>query len=460
MRIEHGYLIRPNIPNNIQASVNLKITDSLIEFEFSEDAIALNEIETNEILLGEFNGFGKVTILGCTQSSLKMGCSANIIKYKVNHLLIGVHIYNWQDLEFSKCIVNIPSLFEWVNIRPIKNNIYSENKIQLDVPNDEKIASLERFDLFFSFGYETKAEKNEIHLKQHTYLKIVSKEKKLLIEEYMEIITHFKKFLLFIINKSPISESISFYDSKHNIENTNTLIPIELITPSKKNESPKSISLIRIDYTEIATCFEDIIKNWFENNNLKPSVDLIIEKFLNPKLSRENDFLNACFAIETFHRRFKTINTYSKAVFKKIRKDIIENIEDDDIKNFIYEKLSYANEPTFRTRLFDLKEYFESILASNINIDEYIIKIVKTRNFLVHRGDNKKTFNELDMFFAARYLENIVRICILIELKVPENIVLNIQNCNKNYLQSLYEINKKTNKTVPNGVYNQWLWFS
>ena len=237
---------------------------------------------------------------------------------------------------------------------------------------------------------------------------------------------------------------------KYKYENTEELIAIDLISKSNSNKIQLSISVINIDFRQIEDNIEEIIKAWYENKNLNSSVDLIIEKFLNPKLSRENDFLNSCFAIETFHRRIKKIEVYEKSEFKKIRKSILDNIGNDEIKKFIDEKLSFANEPTFRARLFDLKTHFEYILPSNVDIGDYIGKIVKTRNFLVHRGDSNNTFDNFDMFYAARYIESIVRICVLIELKVPEDIILKIQNCNKTHLRDMYNMNKKRKTSVLN----------
>ena len=164
-------------------------------------------------------------------------------------------------------------------------------------------------------------------------------------------------------------------------------------------------------------------------------------------LSRENDFLNSCFSIETFHRRFRKIEVYENKEFRKIRKSVLDSIENEEVKVFINEKLSFANEPTVRARLYDLKTQFENVLPSNVKIDDYIIKIVKTRNFLVHRTNNKNIFDEFDMFYAARYIESVIRICILIELKFPEKIIHKIENCNKLHLQQMYLMNKRM-KTI------------
>lgn len=451
MRIEQGYIFRPENPDVIQDSVRLEISDTKIELEYTDGSSDLSDFNKIGIILGVFNGIGKVTFLDCNMSGSSLGSGANLKKYSADWMLTGVHISDWKEFKFSKCIVNIPSLYDWVGISAIKNRLWTEKKLYSEIPEEIKLATFEKYQLLFSFGYQSKFAKNEIHLSQYTNLKIVALENDIHLSDLLETIVHFKKFILLIANESPISETITLFNNKYKYDQDGQLIPIDLVAnPKRQNNIQLSISATRIEFKEIQNSFEEIIRTWYENTDLYSSIDLIIEKFLNPKLSRESDFLNSCFSIETFHRRFRKIEVFKKPEFKKIRKSIVDNIENEEVKKFINEKLSYANEPTFRARLFDLKTRFVNILPSNVNIDDYIIKIVKTRNFLVHRTQNENVFDEFDMFYAARYIESIVRICILIELKFPENIIHKIENCNKSHLQQMYHMNKRMKTSVPN----------
>ncbi len=446
-----GYIFRPENPDLIQESVRLEISDSKIEFEYTENSSDISEINKIAIVLGVFNGIGKVTFLDCDISKNTLGSGATVKKYSADLMIYGVHISNWQNFRFSKCIVNIPSLYNWVGISTINNKLWDEKKIYSEIPEEIKLATFEKYQLLFSFSYQSKVSKNELLIKQYTKLKIIALDDDIHLGKLVEIITHFKKFLLFIANESPISESITLFHHSYKYENNEQLIPMYLITNSvRQNNIQKSISATWTKFNEIQENIEEIIKIWYDNMDLYSSVDLLIEKFLNPKLSRENDFLNSCFAIETFHRRFKKIEIFKKSEFKRIRKSIIDKIEDNNLKKFFNEKLSYANEPTFRARLLDLKSYFENILPSNIDIEDYLIKIVKTRNFLVHRGKKENIFDNFDMFYAARYIESVVRICILIELKVPDKLIEKTIDYSKYNLSQMYYMNKKMKPSLPN----------
>jgi hypothetical protein len=451
MKAVQGYIFFPETPEIKHESVRLEITDTKIEFEYSNDSDGLYDCNKIKIVLGVFNSIGNVTLLDCNLSGTASGSGANVKKYNADLLLKGVHIHDWNKLEFSKCIVAIPSLYNWVGVRTVENKLLTEKILYAENPKQILLTTFDKYQLFFSFGYDLRIETNEIYIRQYANLKIVALKDDVHLIEFIDFVTHFKKFLLLIANESPVSESITLFSNGHKYINHHESVPIELITNSKsRNNIQLSISATNIEFKDIKCNFEEIIKTWYDNTDLHSSIDLIIEKFLNPNLSRENDFLNSCFAIETFHRRFRKIEIFKKYEFKKIRKSIVDFIENDEHKKFFDEKLSYANEPSFIARLFDLKKHFEDILPTDMDVDDYIVKIVKTRNYLVHRSIDNNIFDEFDMFYAARYIECIVRICILNEIKTPEFIIHRTIDFNKQHLEQIYYFNKGMRTSVPN----------
>ncbi len=218
---EQGYIFRPENPDLIQESVRLEISDSKIEFEYTENTSSISDFNKIGIVLGVFNGIGKVTFLDCNMSGNASGSGAHVKRYSADLMIYGVHISDWQKFRFSKCVVNIPSLFNWVGISAINNKLWTEKKIYLETPEEIRLATFEKYQLLFSFGHNTTVSKNQIHITQYTNLKIIALDDNIHLSKFMEIIAHFKKFLLFIANESPISESITLY---HN----NISVPLKL----------------------------------------------------------------------------------------------------------------------------------------------------------------------------------------------------------------------------------------
>jgi hypothetical protein len=184
---EQGYIFRPENPDLIQESVRLEISDSKIEFEYTENSSDISDFNKIGIVLGVFNGIGKVTFLDCNMSGNASGSGANVKRYSADLMIYGVHISDWQNLRFSKCIVNIPSLFNWVGISAINNKLWTEKKIYSETPEEIKLATFENYQLSLSFGHHTKVSKNEILINQYTNLKIVTLDDDIHLSELMEI---------------------------------------------------------------------------------------------------------------------------------------------------------------------------------------------------------------------------------------------------------------------------------
>ena len=109
--------------------------------------------------------------------------------------------------------------------------------------------------------------------------------------------------------------------------------------------------------------------------------------------------------------------------FNKIKRSIRSKLETDQEIKLFNSKLIYANEPTFKDRLQSLQSEFQSITMEGFEITDYIEKIVKTRNYLVHRGSKNNIFTGLEMFYASTYLETLTKYCIMETIGINKSIL-------------------------------------
>jgi hypothetical protein len=168
-----------------------------------------------------------------------------------------------------------------------------------------------------------------------------------------------------------------------------------------------------------------------------------LEKYFQTGLSRETFFLNSCFAIEIYHRRFKKNQRLPKADFKKIKDGIISKLDTPDEINLFENKLAYANEPSFKERLESLKEDFKIILPLTIDMDSYIKQIVNTRNNIVHRSSSKNTLSGLDIYYSSVYLEALTKLCIYRELGFNQSHILKMFIHTREQIDGMYKLNKR-----------------
>ncbi|MFC3971662.1 HEPN domain-containing protein [Maribacter confluentis] len=187
----------------------------------------------------------------------------------------------------------------------------------------------------------------------------------------------------------------------------------------------------------------EIIHNWFDKKDLHTSIELILEKTINTQLSHENYFLNNCFAIETLHRRFNNYKLFDKSEFKSIKENILKSIENNDLRKLIENNLAHINEPNFRNRLTNYEADFSHLLPENQNVKNYISKIVKTRNYLVHRGNSKNIFEEFDMLYASFFIETVVKINVYRILGIKNKLIEKLLIETGERINSLYQSNDR-----------------
>lgn len=427
MDIKIGHIFFPDKPNEIHQSVRLIINDSIIQLEVP---IYFKSLVHIEIILGAFNGIGDATFINCSYAGMESGVGAHITKFNVQYLLKGVHILSTKDLFFQKASINIPDLHEWYGQSILKKQCTKDN-ISLAIPEKYLCEISDEFDLELFISIHRAYKSAELLIKESTCLKVVSKSGKLSVLRFIEIIDAFKKFLLFTTYYNIKTEWLHFYDKDK------SEISIELLfNPFDVNSNNSSYASC-LHFNNIKGNIQNILKKWYLDKELYTSIDLILEKSINTRLSQENYFLNVCFSIETFHRKFKNYRPFAKKKITDIKKRISAVIDDISIQKLIDDKLAHMNEPSFKDRLLYFYNDFEKILCEETSTKDFITKVVKTRNYLVHGALQSKTLKGLEIFLAADYIDTVIRVNIYREIGVDEIEIDNILLKSKDYFLSI-----------------------
>jgi len=449
METSLGYIIFPENQQDIIYSVRLEISDNLILIEIPDREM----LDKYDILLGVFNGIGNVTFVDCNSHGFSSGGGAKLIKFNVKYLLKGAHLDSFADMSFNRCIVNFPSLIKWLGISTIDYE-YSDSKsvYAINGLNDIEFCVIDNLKYSFGFGYSTQMKRRWINIREDFFLKINSIDSKKSFFEFLSKILTFKKFLIFVANLSAETDSIVFYrdDLVYNssIPQLNKPVTIELIEGFSEAKHDETWYSPNLKYDHVEMILSEVYREWSTNLDLVICVDLLLEKSYNPQLGRENYFLNSCFSIETFHRRFRNFEIFKRADFKKIKTKIKSAIDDPDIYKFIDEKLAHANEPTFKSRLLDMKDDFKKILPDHCDVEDYIRKIVRTRNSLVHRSSEKGIIKGLELFYAAKYIDAIVKINVFRLIGISEDLNGSELKHAKSYIHQMYLHNKRLQKSL------------
>ena len=449
METSLGYIIFPENQQDIVYSVRLEISDNLILIEIPDKEM----LDKYDILLGVFNGIGNVTFVDCNSHGFSSGGGAKLIKLSAKYLLKGAHLSSIEELSFKRCIVNFPSLIKWLGISLIDSQ-FKDNReiITIDQHKDIDLGLIDGFYFSFGFGYSSQTKRRWINIKEDFFLKINSEDGNISIFQFLYKISIFKKFLIFVANLSAETESIVFYrdDLVYNpsIPQLNKPISIELLFGFSETKHDETWYSPSIKYNQIEMTLPKIYREWSTNKDLAISIDLLLEKSFNPRLSRENYFLNSCFSIETLLRRYRKLSVIKDNEFQKLILRIKSEYNDPVMIEFIEEKLVYSNEPTFRDRLLNIEPDFIKLLPTHFNAKEYIKKVVKTRNFLVHRSNEKGIFKGLELFYSAKYIETIVKINVFRLIGISDDLINHELTHSKNYIHNMFLHNKRLQKSI------------
>lgn len=368
-----------------------------------------------KIIQGEFQDLGYVTLVECYLSGRSSGFISSF-KYNVLHIIEGVKINQFEELNFSSLSIEMPILKNWINKTSLKGDLVFNKKIEY--------LGTQKFDLYKS---------DEIELTASLYCKESFSKKNITIEEYFELnisannnlnlfdlINYYRKVkILLNFFGQHHSANDYFYLKENDIiyENQDEPLIMKLHTSSVNFINNFNFNF-NFSYDDLVDSYQKIFDSWFNNQKLEDSINLVAEKsFL--KLSGETYFLNTCFSLETLHRKHFKNNVYEEDIFKELSERIIEKLEIDEEKLFL-EKLQYANEPSFRKRLRDFKGDFSIALKGDFNLNNLIGKIVDTRNYLVHRGEKKNVLENVEMTKTAKVIENVVKINIFRLLDIDE----------------------------------------
>lgn len=411
----NGSVTLNTLIRDINIPATLLISDSKIEL-----SVVTNEIiESNPYsIYGVFGILGDVTLEKCFHESTENHENHNVQVYLAEEIYIGKHLMLPDDFIFDELSVDVQRLFDWV-APPFPESSEEGDLIHLTYQTtvDRILYKGNDFLVTYGIGFTKKWTRESLTDTIHrpTWLRITNLDKLPKWHLLYTLIETLK--LLHFLGNIDTTVSSSIYLKKGGSE-------VRYMSNSNGPVYNPSSKLPVIKYEDIKDHISSIFYKWFSLNRIELSVDNVLEKSINPHLSDENYFLNACFAIETLHRSFWNYKPHDSLEIKKVIDSILQSIQNEGIKESIQNVLSHANAPSFRLRLTEFLEDFSFILGSDKNdSSSYIGKIVVSRNSLVHGLEDKREFSKEEMYHAATLLEMIIRINIYRLIELPELVI-------------------------------------
>lgn len=432
----YGTIFLPTSPEKRITGVWLIIKSNSIYLETPANSL---RDEFWDIILGEFNGIDQITFLNCHAGSGSSGAGGTHINIHVSIAVKNLHANNIDDLKFKKAVLRSPALLQWITTL---GGINYEESRALYIPDKQTIVEtmIDNVNLSIELDYSVSYGLFKAEINKVCYI-IIEADSPLEISKFDKIIRHLKKLILFLTNKNPEFSSYTF-------RNDDTYYPI--LNTTNRLKEDRFTQGLPVTYGSVQRNFDDVIRKWYEQKNLIPVIDLVLEHHFNTEMSMQGFFISACMAIEIFQNNFgKTTEETRSLLTLENRKKINDLIKDEILKKWFMERTQHWNNPTFKDRLMQ----FESIIAILIKgifdttTETFVTKVVRTRNDIVHRGEHKDNFASLELFLATKIIEFTLKLSMLhlleVDIKKPPHTLMQSAKDNISVLARLNKINEE-----------------
>lgn len=430
-----------NFTRRFDATLSIDNDDYYIEFQYNK----FRPVDF-KIIQGEFLDLGIVTFIECYNCGQTSGI-INLVKYKAQHIITEIKFNDYDSLFATSLHVKMDALKNWLRKPNLTGSLIFDNKINYQ--KHEQITLFENieYSIKINFGLNENRQINEsITLTEYCELEISSNKIPINIFELYNIYKKIKIFIAFIGIFSNKHDEFFFKEERIIYDNQEDPIVMKFFTKNFQTTNNGILNHERINFADLKKNIDFILKNWFFDTKIQDSVVLVMEKYTFIKLTVETYFLNTCFAIETFHRNNKLNYVLPKKEFSDLKKGIIKKLETEMEIKLFKDRLQFANEPSFRDRLNSFKVEFETITIEKFDVDVFIGKIVKTRNYLVHRGSKSNILTNLEIYYASIYLETLTKYCIMEKIGIEKSLLDKIFINTGSKINQFYEMN--VNKLV------------
>ena len=338
--------------------------------------------QSESIIYGVFSGLGCLTFVENQLVFSETGM-ITMAKYEPDLTFIGNHFISTpKDFKTNKISIVNPDLRKWIDVNlfdltSLKKGVLFDKHINhsITIPNALKI------DIKTNNIVSSSKDDYSLILTNNSILDIEFIYDNKSVFESIEIYNKFQKFLLFF-NES-ISQFVTF---KINCLSCNQ--EFELIYSDKSIVNKKS-SKLKLKYLDLKNEIEEILINWFTDEDLQICIDRILTNLLSNKLSHIQRFINSYISLESFALRFEEKE-------KTIEKFILKN------------KILLSN--------------ITGIDESSINL--HINNIIRTRKYYVHDDmKERKHFQGIELLKEAVSLEYFVIILVFQKLKISNKII-------------------------------------
>lgn len=427
--------------NKVQKRIWLQLTRAASKDDF------MGQIRVHgktDIIKGSIDTGGTILLYDC-----KIGGQHNYlgqrttVSVSVRAAFWNLDIENKEELIFSKVVIDFGEIIDWAGLCSFKWNVeddYRDEKLEWKYSSDVEfeIDNNIKLRVVPHLGSKQMGDitKKEATIKQAVYMQLEYQQAVCwdTIIKDIRIIDH---LLALGVNKAVYIEEIWYYHES-NKDKTGFIRKLDAFLGDAKAGKYQAQAGDWIYYlftlSDLTGNDYHCLKNWYSKYDLLGSIVELYETAYNyPGISSEMLFLNLAQALETYHARF--VSNDLKKYIKLVDVFLRESYNLTDYDKFDEHILSYRHiliaQDEKRTRSITLKSRLGYLFLARFEIifeyldykmDEFIQKVVDTRNYYTHYSIDKKEkiFSRHQLPYVNGILLGVLQYYILKEIGIKE----------------------------------------
>lgn len=345
------------------------------------------------------------------------------------YILLGHHFDAFDEIQFNSYAVNYEYIEDWLFQRPYTFDVeHAKGKFEYNIHWPARTLFNEKLPKnggTISLTTDLKTLGNsatELRVQSEAYLKL-EPDSPQHFEQFRKLFFDIQHFFTLLFGVSTFPRRISGFIKK---EGNKTTLDWPVTVYYNLPITPLSITLYRhemlLPYDTIGEQLPMFLDSWLSNaDKLRPVYDLFFSSLAKSDMFIENRFLNLVHALESFHRLMVGGQYVPSEEYDKYKANLAQFISEiipsssNDLRNALRSKLEWGNEFSLRSRIKSmLRELSDELRASvtEQSIGDFVEKIVKTRNELVHQGKTQIMGDE-EMYYVCQRLRILLTILLL-----------------------------------------------
>ena len=345
-------------------------------------------------IVGILQKGGRITLDGCfwqqVSSSFQSGLSRSIVHSDIAY--VGAEYEEEEEALFSEISFSIEGLDAWLSISGIEVDQDIANRrglIRFHVPDDISLNLPCDAELKFSFGlsFPSVSVLMTEAVVQQTALALVKLKEPRPIGYFSSLALKLCNFLTLALDQPVSIQSVTGYLTQEPPDKESHRIPIKVYRqfapwPERRPTIRWHDALFR--YPDVAFRLDSIVSKWFGNyETFEPAFNLYFASRTQSSQFLDTKVLWLTQALETLHRRSSKETEMSEEEFRKLRELVTQSCPLDR-RQWLNNRLHYANELSFRHRIERLLEPFERWFGNREKHRPFVNRVCDTRNYFTH----------------------------------------------------------------------------